>query len=155
MPALKSDFSEILYMCKRDLQEEDENMAISNLHETLLMYTKNKSMINKKLGEVMFTMLSATKQNADNQAKYNSKQQNYYFQYYMAGNPDQYEMIMEELEMDREFELAKLNHWETQLELEKNNLESKLNQISVAEQSWTKLLGNNIKKDFSYGGGGQ
>jgi hypothetical protein len=129
-------------------------MAISNIHETLLMYTKQKSMISKKLGEVMMNMLSSTQQSADSQSKYNSKQQNYYFQYYMGGQPDQYELVMEELEMNHEFELAKLNAWEMQLELEKSNLETKMNEITTFEQSWTKLLGNNIKKEFSYGGGG-
>ncbi len=130
-------------------------MAISNIHETLLMYTKQKSMINEKLGAVMLNMLSASKQNADNQAKFNARQQGYFFEYYMAEKPYEYEIMMEDLDMDREFEMAKLNAWESQLELEKSNLESKLNQITSFEQSWTKLLGNNIKKDFQYGGGGQ
>ncbi len=129
-------------------------MAISQIHETLLMYTKQKSMINNQLGTIMMNMLSATKQNADAQSKFNTRQQNCYYQYYMAGNPDQYEIVMEELEMGHEFEMAKLNAWEMQLELQKNNLETKLNQVTTFEQSWTKLLGNNIKKDFTYGGGG-
>jgi hypothetical protein len=129
-------------------------MAISHLQETLLMYTKQKSLISRKIGDVMMTMLSATQQQADVQSKFNAKQQNYYYQYYATGNPDQYEMVMDDLEMNREFEMAKLNAWELQLNLEKSNLETKLNQVNTFEQSWTKMLGNNIKKDFSYGGGG-
>jgi hypothetical protein len=99
-------------------------------------------------------MFSATRQTADNQARYNSKQQDAYYKYYVqADSPDQYQMVMAEVEMDHELELQKLNSWEMQMELQKNNLESRLNEITTSEASFTKLLQNNIKNDFSYGGG--
>ena len=53
-------------------------MAISNIHETLLLYTKQKKMINDKLSTTMMNLLSATKQNAENQAKYNDNIDNIY-----------------------------------------------------------------------------
>lgn len=125
-------------------------MAISNIHETLLMYTKQKSMINNKLSTVMMNILGASKTNADNQAKYNDKQQDLYFAYYQD-NPDEYMLQVENLEQEHELELATLNSWEKELELQKNNLETKLNEITTFENSWTKLLQTNIKNDFSYG----
>lgn len=125
-------------------------MAISNIHETLLMYTKQKSQINNELSEVMMNILSASRQNADNQAKYNDKQQDLYFTYYQD-NPDEYMLQVENLEQEHELELATLNSWEKELELSKNNLETKLNEITTFENSWTKLLQTNIKNDFSYG----
>lgn len=125
-------------------------MAISNIHETLLMYTKQKSMINNKLSTVMMNILGASKQNANNQAKYNDKQQELYFTYYRE-NPDEYMLQVENLEQEHELELATLNSWEKELELSKNNLETKLNEITTFENSWTKLLQTNIKNDFSYG----
>lgn len=125
-------------------------MAISNIHETLLMYTKQKSMINNKLSTVMMNILGASKQNANNQAKYNDKQQDLYFAYYQD-NPDEYMLQVENLEQEHELELATLNSWEKELELQKNNLETKLNEITTFENSWTKLLQTNIKNDFSYG----
>lgn len=126
-------------------------MAISNIHETLLMYTKQKALITEKLSDVMFNMLSASRQNADTQSKYNQKQQNLYYTYYQE-DPDQYELLVERLEQDHELELANLNSWEQELELSKNNMETKLNEITTFESSWTKLLQTNIKSDFSYGG---
>lgn len=126
-------------------------MAISNIQDTLLMYTKQKSMYNQKLSDVMFNMMNASRQNAELQSKFNDKQQYYYYEYYET-NPDQFEAVMEILEKDHEFELANLNSWEAELEMQKNNLETRLNEVTTFESSWTKLLQGNIKNDFTYGG---
>lgn len=126
-------------------------MAISNIHETLLLYTKQKSLINEKLSTVMMDMLNSSKQVAENQAKYNDQMNQIYYGYYEE-DPENYELLTEQLQQDHELELANLNSWEQELELEKNNLETKLNEINTFESSWTKLLQTNIKNDFSYGG---
>lgn len=126
-------------------------MAISNLQETLLMYTKQKALINDKLSTNMMNILNATKQNAENQSKYNDEISDIYYSYYES-DPDTYELLTEQCEQEHELELANLNSWEGELELEKNNLETQLNEISTFESTWTKLLQNNIKGDFSYGG---
>jgi len=126
-------------------------MAIFNIHETLLMYTKQKSMINDKLSSTMMDMLNSTKQTAEEQAKYNEIVSGIYYEYYDT-DPDNYEILMERAEQDHELALANLNSWESELELEKNNLETQLNEITSYESSWTKLLQTNVKNDFSYGG---
>lgn len=126
-------------------------MAISNIHETLLMYTKQKALINDKLSTNMMNTLSASKQTAENQAKYNDQMDDIYYNYY-EDDPETYELLTEQLEQEHELELANLNFWEQELELEKNNLETQLNEINTFESTWTKLLQTNIKSDFSYGG---
>ena len=127
-------------------------MAISNIHETLLMYTKQKALINDKLSTNMMNTLSASKQTAENQAKYNDQMDDIYYNYYYEDDPETYELLTEQLEQEHELELANLNSWEQELELEKNNLETQLNEINTFESTWTKLLQTNIKSDFSYGG---
>ena len=126
-------------------------MAISIIHETLLMYTKQKALINDKLSTNMMNTLSASKQTAENQAKYNDQMDDIYYNYY-EDDPETYELLTEQLEQEHELELANLNSWEQELELEKNNLETQLNEINTFESTWTKLLQTNIKSDFSYGG---
>ena len=125
-------------------------MAISNIHETLLLYTKQKSLINNKLSTNMMNLLNSSKQTAENQAKYNDQMDNIYYNYY-EDDPETYELLTEQLEQEHELELANINSWEQELELEKNNLETQLNEINTFESSWTKLQ-TNIKSDFSYGG---
>ena len=126
-------------------------MAISNIHETLLLYTKQKSMINDKLSTTMMDILSASKQTAEAQAKYNEQMNDIYYGYYES-DPENYELLTEQCEQQHELELANLNSWEQELELEKNNLETQLNEVNTFESTWTKLLQSNIKNDFSYAG---
>lgn len=147
---LKSQLLGIVYIYT-NTKKRTREMAISNLHETLLMYTKRKSMINNDLSATMMNMLNSSKQVAEEQAKYNDKVNDAYYSYY-DDDPDTYEVIMEQLENEHELVLANLNSWEQELELEKNNLETQLNEINSYESSWTKLLQTNIKGDFSYGG---
>jgi len=126
-------------------------MAISNLHETLLMYTRRKALINDQLSTTMMNMLNSSKRVAEEQAKYNEQVNDVYYNYY-EDDSEAYELLTEQLEQEHELELANLNSWEQELELEKNNLETQLNEINTFEATWTKLLQTNIKSDFSYGG---
>ena len=126
-------------------------MAISNIHETLLLYTKQKALINDKLSTNMMDLLTSSKQTAQEQSLYNTKMDNIYYNYY-EDDQDTYELLVEQLQQDHELKLANLNSWESELEVEKNNLETQLNEISTFESTWTKLLQTNIKNDFSYGG---
>lgn len=130
-------------------------MAISNIQETLLMYTKQKSMLNTKLSDIMFDLLNASKQSANLQAEYNDKVDELYYGSLDVEDDSYYEMELEKLEKEHEFELENLNSWETELELNKNNYETRLNEVSTFEATWVKLLQQNIKNDFTYGGSQQ
>ena len=148
---LKLDFFKIVYISTESKKKRTREMAISNIHETLLLYTKQKALINDKLSTNMMNTLSASKQTAEKQSKYNDKMNEIYYNYY-EDDPETYELLTEQCNNEHELELANLNSWEQELELEKNNLETQLNEISTFESSWTKLLQTNIKNDFSYGG---
>lgn len=125
-------------------------MAIWNIHETLLVYTKEKKRINGELSSNMMNLLNSSKQIAAEQTAYNQTLDDIYFEYYEA-DPETYEILMEQAEQDHELELSVLNAWEEELELEKNNLETQLNEVNTFENTWTKLLQGCIKHDFSYG----
>ena len=126
-------------------------MAISNIQETLLMYTKQKATINDELATIALNITSATRENAEIQAQYNSQLQTYYFEYY-EDDPTTYSDLVEILNQEHELDLANLESWESELELEQSNYETQLNEITSYESSWQKLLQTNIKNDFTYGG---
>ena len=67
---------------------------------------------------------------------------------------DEYSEMLLELQNDHEFEMASINSWESELELQKENLETQLNEVSSYENTWQKLLQTNIKNEFAYGGTG-
>ena len=127
-------------------------MTISNLQESLLFYTKQKSRITAQLSDIQMKQLSATRQSAQAQQEYNTQLSAlYYDENYGYGTPE-YSEILLQLQNDHEFELANINSWESELELQKENLETQLNEISGYESAWTKLLMANIKNEFLYGG---
>ena len=70
-------------------------MAISNIHETLLLYAKQKALINDKLSTTMMNMLSSTKKTAETQAKYNEQMNDIYYNYYES-DPETYELLTEQ-----------------------------------------------------------
>ena len=85
-------------------------MAISSMQETLLMYTKQKSMINEKISNIQFNLLSASREAKELQDKYNQKEQYYYYQYYGQDDlRDEYQEICEQLLKEHEFDLANIN----------------------------------------------
>lgn len=129
-------------------------MAISNLQEKLLFYTQQKSRISAKLGDIQMRQLSATRTEATKQQEYNAKLTALYYDDVNGFGTDGYSEILLELQNDHEFEMASLNAWEAELELQKENYETQFNEISGYESAWQKLILSNIKNDFMYGGQG-
>ena len=129
-------------------------MAISNLQEKLLFYTQQKSLISAKLGDVQMRQLSASKSIAEKQQAYNNQLSALYYDEEYGFGTEAYTEILMELQNEHEFELASINSWESELELQKENLETQLNEINGYESDWKNLLLSNIKNDFMYGGAG-
>ena len=127
-------------------------MSIANLQEKLLFYTNQKSRISNQLSNIQMNQLSATRSSATKQQEYNAKLTALYYDEDYGYGTDQYSEMLLELQNDHEFEMASINSWESELELQKENLETQLNEISGYESAWQKLLVSNIKSDFVYGG---
>ncbi len=127
-------------------------MAVSNLHERLLFFTQQKSIINTKLSNIQMQQLSASKSVASKQQEYNNKISELYYDPDYGYGTDEYSEMLLQLQNDHEFELANINAWESELEVQKENLETQLNEINGYESAWQKLLLSNIKNEFMYGG---
>lgn len=129
-------------------------MAIANLQEKLLFYTQQKSRISMELSEVQMNQLSASKDVQTKQQEFNAKLSALYYDDECGYGTDAYSEMLLVLQNDHEFELASINSWESQLDIQKESLETQLNEISSYESTWQKLLQTAIKNDFSYGGAG-
>lgn len=129
-------------------------MAIANLQEKLLFYTQQKSRITSSLSDVQIRQLSATRTQAQKNMEYQQKLSALYYDEEYGFGTDEYSEMLVLLQNEHEFDMASLNSWESQLELEKENLETQLNEIQAYETTWQKMLGTCIKHDFAYGGGG-
>lgn len=129
-------------------------MSIANLQEKLLFFTRQKSRLNNQLSNIQMQQLSATRQSSTSQMAYNEKLQNLYYDPEIGYGTDEYTEVLLVLQNDHEFEMASLTAWESQLEAQKESIETQLNEVQNYENSWQKLLANNIKVEFTYGGVG-
>ena len=127
-------------------------MAISNFQEKLLFYTQQKSRISMQLSDVQMKQLSASKSIQTKQQEFNAKLSALYYDEEFGYGTDEYSEMLLQLQNEHEFELASINSWESQLDIEKENLETQLNEIQSYESTWQKLLSAAIKTDFVYGG---
>ena len=126
-------------------------MAIANFQELLLNYTKRLSALNQKLSENIMSTASAARNYATEQQKYNEKVENYR-ELYEAINPDAFEELEQMLTHEHELSMKRMESWEATLEAQKDQIELEISQVTANKNNFEKLLGNNIKKDFSYGG---
>ena len=126
-------------------------MAIANFQEILLNYTKRLSALNQKLSENVMSTASATRNYATEQQKYNEKVENYR-ELYEAIDPAAFEELEQILTHEHELSMRRMESWEAALEAQKDQIELEISQVTTNKNNFEKLLGNNIKKDFSYGG---
>ena len=129
-------------------------MSIANLQEKMLFFTRQKSRINNQLSNIQMQQLTATRKSTTSQMAYNEQLQNLYYDPEVGYGTPEYTEILVELQNDHEFEMASLTAWESQLEAQKESFETQLNEVQNYENSWQKLLANNIKVEFTYGGSG-
>ncbi len=129
-------------------------MSVANLQEKLLFFTQQKSRINNQLSNIQMQQLSATRQSATSQMAYNAKLQDLYYDPEIGYGTEEYTEVLVELQNDHEFEMSSLTAWESELEAQKECFETQLNEVQNYENTWQKLLANNIKVEFSYGGVG-
>ena len=129
-------------------------MSIANLQEKMLFFTSQKSRLNTELSNIQMQQMSATRKAGTSQMAYNQTLQELYYDPEIGYGTDEYTEVLIQLQSDHEFEMASLTAWESQLEARKEATETQLNEITNYENSWQKLLANNIKVEFSYGGVG-
>ena len=107
-----------------------------------------------QLSNIQMQQLSATKKSTTSQMAYNQKLQDLYYDPEIGYGTEDYADVLVVLQNDHEFEMASLTAWESELEAQKETLETQINAVQNYENSWQKLLANNIKVEFSYGGSG-
>ena len=126
-------------------------MSISNVHEKLLFFTKQKSLITNKMSNLQMQILSNTRNQLLKQQDYNAQLKSCADEYGFGS--EEYNEFFVILNSEHEFEMASITAWESNLDAQKENLENQLNEITNYEKTYQTLLQQNIKRDFMYGQG--
>lgn len=133
-------------------------MTVASINETVLLYLQEQNIMTAQLTTIMGKITRATQNTTELMLTTNEKRA--YWAQKVTDDPTfadtaEYKVQAKAVEDDYQLQLAEINSWETQLEQQKNNLETKIKVVTTYQQSWESLLQKNIKKDFTYGGGGQ
>lgn len=134
-------------------------MAMAGLNSTILYYTMRKTNLTSNLGMIMGRMNNASAESTELMEKANFKRAHY--TKLAIDNPqyalsNEYQVTIQAIEEEYQAMMADVTSWELELEMQKSNVESELAVINSAEESWSKMLGANIKKDQAYfSSGGQ
>lgn len=133
-------------------------MSVANIQETILLYTREQDSLTHQLSDIMGRITMATANTTEIMEQTNEKRA--YFAQKVSDNPNyadttQYKVESQAVESDYQLQMAEINSWESQLEQQKNTMETRLKAVTTFLENWSTLLKNNIKKDFTYGGGGQ
>lgn len=127
-------------------------MASTGLLETVNMYTRREADLTNQLSDIVVSINRASTDSLNLLDK-TSKEKADVRKQYEAGT-DAYKDAMAEVQDEYEMSLAVINQWESELTIEKENLETQIKATTVAKEGFQAALKQNVTKDHQYGGSG-
>lgn len=127
-------------------------MASTGLLETVNMYTRREADLTNQLSDIVVSINRASNDSLKLLDK-TSKDKADVRKQYEAGS-DAYKEAMDEIKDEYETSLAVINAWESELTIQKENLETQVKATTVAKEGFQAALKQNVTKDHQYGGTG-
>lgn len=128
-------------------------MAIASIQETLFLYSQQKADLTSRLATISARLTLAASQSMEltkNETAEKRELARRITSGELTADSTEYQVAVAEIEDEYELELAEINHWEQQLEVEKEQLETQIKQVTSYEESYTAILKSNVQKDFKY-----
>lgn len=127
-------------------------MASTGLLDTVNLYTMREADLTNQLSDIVMSINRASKDSMKLLDK-TGKEKSEVREQYETGS-DEYKDAMQEVQDEYEYSLAKINQWESELEVKKENLETEIKATTVAKEGFQAALKQNVTKDHQYGGNG-
>lgn len=127
-------------------------MAYDGLLDTVNLYTMRESDLTNQLSDIVMSINRASKDSMGLLDKTSKEKANVRAQYEVGS--EQYKDAMEEIQDEYELSLAKINQWESELEVKKENIETEIKATTVAKEGFQAALKQNVQSDGKYGGNG-
>jgi hypothetical protein len=124
-------------------------MAYAGLLATVNLYTAEKADLTSQLSTIMESISRATGESSQISSDEASEQSALAAKY--GTDSTEYEVANDELEHKYDAQLKAINAWESELQVQKQNLETQVQEVSSYLESFQSALKDNVKKDFKYG----
>lgn len=132
-------------------------MTVAGIQDTLFFCSMEKAEYTSQLSTIMLRLTTASSKNLELMKSTTGLKQALYDK--VQTDPEyadsyEYRVDSDKIQDDYEIQLADINNWETQLQQEKTTTETRLKEVDTLQEGWTARMKNNIKNEFTYGGGG-
>lgn len=123
-------------------------MAFVGIQQTVNLYSMEQAQLTNKLSDIMMEITTASGENTKLVQEESAKKKAVKEQY--DTTDAEYDVEMSEIEDDYELKLAKITEWESELEVQKESMETQVQAITSYKESFTSALKQNVAKDFKY-----
>lgn len=124
-------------------------MSCSGIQATVNFYTAREADLTHDLTDIMMDITLATKESSKIIAETTNNRAAVKEQY--ESGTDEYDEAMQAVQDDYNLKLADITAWESELETQKETMETEIQATKSYKDSFTEVLKQNIKTDFKYG----
>lgn len=125
-------------------------MSFVGVQATVNFYTEREADLTNQLTDIMTNITQATKQISnitEDEANQKGDVRDKY-----DPDTDEYDEAMEKINDEHAIKLAEISEWESELETQKQAIETELKATTSYKESFMAVLKQNVQKDFKYGG---
>lgn len=123
-------------------------MSFVGIQQTINLYSMQQAYLTNELTDILMRITSASGKTTDLLEATNAKKCDVNNTY--SSESTQYQVEMEKIEDEYNLQLAKITEWESELEVQKQNLETEIQVTTSYKESFTSALKQNVQKDFKY-----
>jgi len=124
-------------------------MSYAGILATVNLYKTEKAQLTGELSNILMSITDASKQTSELMQKENQERASVKENY--DADSTEYKVEMDDIDSEYQAKLQDINSWEAELQQEKQNKETQVQATSSFLDSFTEVLKNNVKKDFTYG----
>lgn len=125
-------------------------MSFTGIQATVDFYTAQEAYLTNEMTDIMMKITRASK-DTTKLTEETGEQKDAVREAY---DPDsaEYKDAMDQIQDDYDFKLAEITEWESELETQKDELETEIKATKSYEESFTSMLKQNVSNDFKYAG---
>lgn len=125
-------------------------MSFVGIQANLNFYTEREADLTDELSDILTNITQATRK-ISNITEEEAELRGEVREQYDPGS-DEYKDAMQKIQDDHTMKLADISEWESELETQKQQIETELKATTSYKESFTAVLKQNVQKDFKFGG---
>lgn len=125
-------------------------MASAGMLGTVDLYILERDDLTKQVSDILLDITRASGKTSEIMQQ-ETKQEQALEKEYGSTDSTEYQAALSELKDEYDLKLQNINTWEKELEVQKQNDQTQLQEVNNYIESFQSVLKNNIKKDYTYG----